>query len=68
MYREEGRSFEVTVGLRQRCVMLPWLLNSSMDGVVREWKTRIMNAGVCLNETDGRQCRLSSLLFSDVLF
>ena len=63
--REEGRSFNVTVGLRQGCVMSPWLFNLYMDGVVREWKARIMNAGVCLNERDGRQCRVSSLLFAD---
>ena len=54
-----------TVGLRQGCVMSPWLFNLYMDGVVREWKARIMNAGVCLNESDGRQCRVSSLLFAD---
>ena len=36
-----------------------------MDEAVREWKTRIMNVGVCLNERDGRQCRARSLLFAD---
>ena len=33
--REEGRRFNVTVGLRQGCVMSPWLFNLYMDGVVR---------------------------------
>ena len=28
--------FPVNVGLRQRCVMSPWLVNGFMDGVVRE--------------------------------
>ena len=46
-------------------MMSPWLFNLFMDGAVREWKARIMNAGVCLNEINGRQCRVSSLLFSD---
>ncbi len=30
--------FEVNVGLRQGCVMSPWLFNVYMDGVVREVK------------------------------
>ena len=55
----------MTVGLRQGCVMSPWLFSLYMDGVVREWKARIMNAGVCFNERDGRKCRVSSLLFAD---
>ena len=32
--RKEGRSFEVTLGLRQRYVMPPWPFNLFMDGVV----------------------------------
>ena len=28
--------FQVNVGLRQGCVMSPWLFNEYMDGVVRE--------------------------------
>ena len=58
-------SFDVTVGLSQGCVMLPWLFNLFMDGVAREWKARILNAGVYLNEGDGRHFRVSSLLFAD---
>ncbi len=35
---DKGESdwFEVNVGLRQGCVMLLWLFNVYMDGVVRE--------------------------------
>ena len=33
--------FPVNVGLRQGCVLFPWLFNAYMDGVVRE-----MNVGV----------------------
>ena len=45
-------------------MMSPWLFNMFMDGVMKEWKARIMNAGVCLSEKDGRQCRVKSLLFA----
>ena len=33
-----GEWFPVNVGLRQGCVMSPWLFNVYMDGVVREVK------------------------------
>ena len=36
-----------------------------MDVVLREWKVRSLNAGVCLNGRDGRQCRVRSLLVAD---
>ena len=36
--------------------------NLFTNWVVREWKARIMNVGVCLNES---QFRVSSLLFAD---
>ena len=55
----------MTVGLRQGCVMLLWQFNSFMGGFAREWKARIMNARVRLNERDGRQCSVSSLLLAD---
>ena len=45
--------------------MLPWLFNLFMDGVVRQLNASITNAGVCLNQRDGRQRSVSSLLFSD---
>ena len=32
--------FQVHVGLRQSCVMSPWLFNVYMDGVVREVNVR----------------------------
>ena len=47
---EDGRSFNVGMGLRHGCVMSPWLYILLMDGAVREWKARIMNADVCLNK------------------
>ena len=41
------------------------LFNLSMDRVAGEWKARIMNSAVYLDERDGRQYRMSSLLFMD---
>ncbi len=32
----------VRVGLRQRCVMSPWLFNVYMDGVIREVHARML--------------------------
>ena len=33
---DESEWFPVNVGLRQGCVMSPWLFNVYMDGMVRE--------------------------------
>ncbi len=33
---ETSEHFEINVGLRQGCVMLPWLFNIYMDGVMRK--------------------------------
>ncbi len=38
--------FEIKVGLRQGCVMSPWLFNIYMDGVMREMKGKVGEAGV----------------------
>ena len=38
MKGRKGNFFEVKVGLRQGCVMSPWLFNVYMDSVVREVK------------------------------
>ena len=36
------------VGLRQGCVMLPWLFNLYIDGVVREVNARVLGRGLKL--------------------
>ena len=38
--REEGEWFEVGVGLRQWCVMSPWLFNLLMDAVMKESESK----------------------------
>ena len=47
--------FPVNVGLRQGCVMSPWLFNIYMDGVVREVNVRVLGKGLeLLSANDGR--------------
>lgn len=60
-----SESFEVKMGLRQGCVMSPWLFNIFMDGVVREVYTRVNEAGVKLSGEGERDWVLSQLLFAD---
>ena len=37
-----SETFPVNVGLRQGCVMYPWLFNLHMDGVVREVNVMVL--------------------------
>ena len=60
-----SESFEVKMGLRQGCVMSPWLFNIFMDGVVREVYTRVNQAGVKMSVRGEREWVLSQLLFAD---
>ena len=57
--------FPVKVGLRQGCVMSPWLFNIYMDGVVREVNMRVMERGMSLQVRDNEEFRLNQLLFAD---
>jgi len=56
--------FPVNVGLRQGCVMSPWLFNMYMDGVVREVNARVLGEGCELWKGNERM-RLNQLLFAD---
>ncbi len=47
--------FEIRVGVRQGCVMLPQLFNTFMDGYMREMKAKVGNTGA-------RQAELSHLV------
>ena len=62
---ELSESFEVKMGLRQGCVMSPWLFNVYMDGVVREVYSRVNGMGVKLCVGGEREWLLSQLLFAD---
>ena len=43
----------VNIGLRQGCVMSPWLFNVFMDGVVRKVNARVLWKGLELLSVDG---------------
>ena len=64
-YENSKARVKEDVSMRQGCVLSALLYNLFMDGVLREWKARILNVGVCLDERDGRKRRVSSL-FADV--
>ena len=57
--------FPVNVGLRQGCVMSPWLVNVYMDGVVREMNVRVLWKGLELLSVNGGRIEINQLLFAD---
>ena len=63
--RKESEWFDVKVGLRQGCVMSPWLFNLYADGVVREVNARVCERGVKMKSEDGSKYEWNQLLFAD---
>ncbi len=61
---ETSEHFEIKVGLRQGCVMSPWLFIIYMDGVMKEVKGNVGEVGVRLY-AKGRKWVLNSILFAD---
>ena len=57
--------FPVNVGLRQGCVIFPWLFNVYMDGVVREVNVRVLGKGLELLSANGGRFEINQLLFAD---
>ena len=57
--------FSVRVGLRQGCVMSPWLFNLYIDGVVREVNARVNGHGLKLLDENDSDWELNQLLFAD---
>ena len=57
--------FPVNVGLRQGCVMSPWLFNVYMDGVVRAVNVRVLGKGLELLSANGGRFEINKLLFAD---
>ena len=55
----------VNVGLRQGCVMSPWLFNVYMDSVVREVNVRVLGKGLELMSVNGGRFEINQLLFAD---
>ena len=60
-----GEWFSARVGLRQGCVMLPWLFNLYIDGVVREVNARVLCRGLKLVDRNDNGWELNRLLFAD---
>ena len=62
---EVSEWFPVRVGLRQECVMLPWLFNLYTDAVVREVNARVFGRGLKLVDMNDNEWKLNQLLFAD---
>ena len=64
--REEGEWFEVGVGLRQGCVMSPWLFNLFMDAVMKEVREKAGDVGVMLRDVrQNVEWKVEWLMFAD---
>ncbi len=61
---ETSEHFGIKVGLRQGCVMSPWLFNIYMDGAMREMKGKVGKVGVRMYD-EGRKWVLNSILLAD---
>ncbi len=61
---ETSENFEIKVGLRQGCVMSPWLFNIYVDGVMRKMEGKVGKVGVRMYD-EGRKWVLNSILFAD---
>ena len=57
--------FPVNVGLRNGCVMSPWLFNELRDGVVREVNGMVLTKGLELLSVNGGRFEINRLLFAD---
>ena len=55
----------VNVGLRQGCVMSPWLGNEYMDGVVREVNVKVLGKGLELLSENGGKFEINQLFVAD---
>ena len=62
---EVSEWFPVRVGVRQGCVMSPWLFNLYIDGVVREVNARVLGRGLKLLDRNENDWEMNQLLFAD---
>src|SRR5678816_4329836 len=61
-----GDWFRINSGVRQGCVMSPWLFNLYMDGVMKEFEVGMAGNGVRMMENGG-EWRVPYLLYADDL-
>ena len=61
-----SEQFRIDSGIRQGCIMSPWLFNVYMDGVMKEMKMGRGRRGVRFQE-EVREWRLPGLLYADDL-
>ncbi len=64
---ELNESFSVEVGVRQGCVMSPWLFNNYMDGCTREMKAGVWDLGARLNVRGVEQPLVAGLYADDTV-
>ncbi len=57
-------SFAAEVGVRQECVMSPWLFDIFVDGCMREMKSKVVNVGSKLR-LNGEVWSVVTCLFAD---
>ncbi len=62
-----SESFSVEVGVRQGCVMSPWLFNIYMDGCIREMKVGVRYLGARLNVRGVEQSVVAGLYADDTV-
>ena len=62
---EVSEWFPMRVGLRQECVMSPWLFNLHIDGVVREVNVQVLGRGLKLVDENDNEWELNQLLYAD---
>ena len=57
--------FPVNVGLRQGCLMSPWLFKVYMDCMVRQVNVRVLGKMLQLLSANGGRFKINQLLFAD---
>ena len=56
--------FPFNVGLRQGCLMSPWLFNAYIGAVVREVNVRVLGEGLELLSANGGRFEINQLLIA----
>jgi hypothetical protein len=59
--------FNVDAGLRQECVMSPWLFSILIDGAVREVDARVMARGAALLSNSGGEWQVNQYAYDTAL-